>query len=188
MPQHTPVRRRDWERIGAVAGVVGVVIALVAILVSHSDASSGDTTGTQQPAVQGQNPVQDEDTSPGTERTTSGQDLLDALDLPRAYVGTWRGMVKQGDQKYLAVLRLTAGSAGESVGGSEYPTLECTGELQLISGGDDVVVKEDVDSTGCVDVEIRLALRDDGTLDYRVEGNGFLVEACHGVLAREREK
>jgi hypothetical protein len=150
----------------------GAVVVVVACLSACGDGGQGS-----QPSVAPTDAASNDEVTEGTGR------------LPKALVGGWKGTVTQEKERYPAVVTLTAGEAGDVVGESTYRTLECKGELTLVSGGDDVVVSEVVDNDeNCIDVELRLAVRKDGKLKYEAFLTGEDDPIAAGVLTKTKKK
>ena len=141
---------------GAAIGLVGVGLSVYFGIQAHEDskpdppAGSGPPTGTP--------------TAPARPATPDTRAETDPLALPAGMAGTWKGIISQPSgvpDKYAMTLTLVRAVAGQGVGRSAYPTLQCTGNLTLETGGDDVRIQEDVSQSSCVDDELRLTLLDD---------------------------
>lgn len=141
---------------GAAIGLVGVGLSVYFGMQAHDDSEPDPPTGTGRPTGT--------PTTPATSATRAGPD---PLALPPGMAGTWKGIVSQPDgdpDKYAMTLTLVKATAGQGVGRSAYPTLRCTGNLTLATGGDDVRILEDVSQSTCADDELRLTLLDDHNL------------------------
>ena len=162
-----PYRPRRSSRvlrtlIAAMAGAVLVIILLAAI-------RSGDS---------GQDGVSPQ-SSGRSSHTTTGQSHVGT-----GFLGTWRGSIdQQGDPKspYPAVLSVKSGRVNQIIGHSSYPTLNCSGQLTLLTASKDrLTVRENITEgvTHCITATITLVHRSNGTLDYSfsspVPGHGTL--------------
>lgn len=163
-------RLSGWKsRLELVTAIVTLVTAVVGLTVffhsrDSSNAEPRPSTGIAAGAKADQVPAANVDPQ-DSESTGAAAAAAAQLRLPGEYLGTWRGIATQGSQKYLTVLHLKGGEAGELVGDSSYPPLDCTGKLTLISGGDDVIIREEA-TTGCMDIDLHLTVNDDGTMEY----------------------
>ncbi len=172
-----PGRASGWKvRLELATAVVTLATALIGLpLFLHNRASSeaqplpsaSATGGTAADGERGANlePGKSTGVTEDAGPSSAADAVAAQLRLPEEYIGTWRGIGTQGSQKYLTIVRLRGGEAGEEVGDSSYPPLDCTGKLTLISGGDDVVIREEA-TVGCQDIDLHLSLNADGTLDY----------------------
>lgn len=90
-------------------------------------------------------------------------------------VGTWNGDISQPNaatqQNYPAVIQIEIDADGQFSGSSNYPTLECGGDLEQVAAGDgSLTVRETItydNGSGCVPIGIiNLESQIDGSLRY----------------------
>ncbi|MEU7767238.1 serine/threonine-protein kinase [Nocardia sp. NPDC049190] len=122
--------------------------------------------------------------TPGGTRSATG------TAVPKAFVGEWKGVAKDGLGSYDIVLILDPGNVGERIGSStntgQVVGVTCERSESLTSATADSVVltaELTVDGGGCNDegTTSRLALRPDGTLSYRTRG---VLGDMTGILSR----
>lgn len=147
----------NWQMMGTLATVVfGILTLLVACPPKKSGEGGGVSVTTRQSTPP---------TGPG--------------DVPRGFLGTWRGVVKQPDalhyKEYPVVMDIYGGRLGEPIGRTQYDRLNCTGRLVLINHSKErIVVEEKVDSLICIDVSINLTLTGSRKISYKTgDGNAF---------------
>jgi len=166
-----------WAGVGAIIGGLALLISFLAWQLPKSPPQStvappstsptlGSYTSPTAQATTGVPTSHSTSSSSHSSQTTTETPRLDPLSLPEGMLGTWRGIVQQSSSKYPMTLTLSGGTAGDIVGRSEYPTLPCTGNLRLLSGGDDVVLQEEV-SGSCITGEVHLELIDRNTILYK---------------------
>lgn len=180
-----------WAGISSIIAAAALVVSILAWQIPNSRMPSSSTPppvvssgppNVVAPSSEQYPPTSSVDALPSTLRPgrsatplSGSNDNLNPLELPQSMVGSWRGIVTEGSKKYPTEVVLEGGAAGSVVGRSEYLTLDCLGELTLLSGGYDVILRE---QNNCLDVELHLELLDATTMSYAAyRGSSTIAEA-----------
>lgn len=165
-----------WTAVGSIAAVAALVWGVYTFAATTSDMGPSDSTTTI--------PYPD-----GTPQSPKPHPLT-------LFTGEWTGDIVQfsPSTRYNATLVIAIPTAGQIVGTSSYPSLECSGNLRLVGVSDKVLRVEELitegkavpfGTKGCVNGFIILELLPDGRLFYRFTdknnsnaaslGEGFLI-------------
>ncbi|MEU7632133.1 serine/threonine-protein kinase [Nocardia sp. NPDC049220] len=170
------------HRAVLIAGALAICIAMVLATFMIGDRFRNDGTGSGSTAT---------DSGPPTITATfGGTGSATGTAVPKAFVGEWKGVAKDGLGSYDIVLTIDPGNVGERIGRStntgQVVGVTCERSESLTSATADSVVltaELTVDGGGCNDegTTSRLALRPDGTLSYRTRG---VLGDMTGILSR----
>ncbi|MFT4127856.1 MAG: serine/threonine-protein kinase [Gordonia sp. (in: high G+C Gram-positive bacteria)] len=130
--------------------VVGIVVAVVFVL--------RDAAGTGDPVGDGTTTTMSTPPPPSTSESAT---------VP-ALTGTWRGAVSGDQDGFDVVASFTDGSPVTAA--VAYPQLSCRGTwTEQSRQGQTITLAESIDAGSCVDSEIQLIPRTDGTIGFRSE-------------------
>jgi hypothetical protein len=86
--------------------------------------------------------------TPNPPHTTSSPPPNEAA-VPSSYQGTWSGVITQSDgNPYQITLKIGAGTVGNLVGSWQVPTFNCSGTIDLDSGGGPLELFQDTTFNG----------------------------------------
>jgi serine/threonine protein kinase len=159
------------------------IILPIALLVILTLAVRGNWSSS--PSTDGDNAGR---ASAGTEKRASSTPSQRGGGVDARFRGTWRGQIFQEDSiksPYPTVFTITSGKRGDIVGKSVYPTLECSGDLELITvSSTALTVREKITkgTLNCITVTITLTRRGNGALAYSYRGG-----VGHGTLSKSKD-
>jgi serine/threonine protein kinase len=167
-----PLRKRR-SPLRIILPIALIVVLALAVRANRSPSTDGDNA---------------DRASTGTEkRTSSTPSQRGRSEVDARFRGTWRGQIYQqdsSDSPYPAVFTITSGKRGDIVGKSVYPTLECSGDLELITASSTALTVREKITKGamkCITVTITLTRRSTGALAYSYSGG-----VGHGTLSKSK--
>lgn len=123
---------------------------------------------------------------------SAGAAAVEQDDVPRAFLGTWKGKGQQSNQDgfWSIAATIAPGRSGEIVGTITYPSAACGGDLILRAARPDrLEVREDITFGDCADGGLITLTPQDGGLRYHYRfrpGIGADADSAWGTVARAR--